>query len=129
MISFTDSLKFVFNSSRDYSKYERSDISTQFIQSTQPQWCHHTSYLYTARQSPRGPGPSRMKNFNPGIFRDRILPSPEYRVFQDGVFQYFLSRDFRKKIGIFRDFHFCFICFSHYLKFMSMTMPIPVLMC
>ena len=68
----------------------------------------------------RSPGPSGIKNFNPGIFRDEILPNPGIPgFFGTGFPNIFDPGILLKNFGIFRDFHFCFICLSNRIIFIN----------
>ena len=68
----------------------------------------------------RSPGPSGIKNFNPGIFRDEILPNPGIPgFFGTGFPNIFDPGILLKSFGIFRDFHFCFICLSNRIIFIN----------
>ena len=65
-------------------------------------------------------GPSGIKNFNPGIFRDGILPNPGIPgFFGTGFPNIFYPRILLKSFGIFRDFHLCLICLTNWIIFIT----------
>ena len=74
-----------------------------------------------AKSCPSWPGPSGIKNFNPGIFQDGILPNPGIPgFFGTGFPNIFDPGISGKSFGIFRDFHFCFICMSNRIIFINL---------
>ena len=68
----------------------------------------------TPEQAPAG---SRI--YNPGISGTGFCKIPGSRDFSGWDFPIFLIPGFRKKIVIFRDFHFCFICLSNRIIFIN----------
>ena len=74
-------------------------------------------------------GPSGIKNFNPGIFRDGILPNPGIPgFFGTGFSNIFDPGILGKTFGIFRDFHFYFIRLSNWIIFSIFIITIVVTM-
>ena len=70
---------------------------------------------------PSSAGPSGIKNLNPEIFRDGILPNPGIPgFFGMGFPNIFYPGISGKSFGIFRDFHFCFICLSNRIIFINL---------
>ena len=79
------------------------------------------------QQSPAGP--NGIKNFNPGIFRDGILPNPGIPgSFGTGFSNIFDPGILGKTFGIFRDFHFYFIRLSNWIIFSIFIITIVVTM-
>ena len=66
-------------------------------------------------------GPSGIKIFNPGIFRDGIWPNPGIPGFSGTGFTLIFDPGIVQKIsGIFRDFGFCFMCWSNHIIFINL---------
>ena len=82
---------------------------------------HHICWLGIGLMLPHPPpGLSGIKNFNPGIFRDGILSNPGIPgFFGTGFPNIFDPGILLKSFGIFRDFHFCFICLSNRIIFIN----------
>ena len=77
--------------------------------------------LNTGPMAFSSPGPNGIKNFNPGIFRDGILPNPGIPgFFGTGFSNIFDPGILGKTFGIFWDFHFYFICLSNWIIFINL---------